>query len=320
MSKNVDQSFIEIVRHLLTEPNNLRSVLIVIVAVVLAYWLSRFLAKIIIWVAKKVSVRGDEETDDEKNLLYRQLETYLSIAIAVMRVAVVALVGYVTWRLLVPLNTSNQAANGLAAIGAGAVFVIFAGQTIGPILRDITAGAVMITEGWFHVGDYVKLEPFTDISGVVERFTLRSTRIRAINGEVIWVNNQSISGVHVTPRGVLTMSVEIFVNDKDEALRKIEKIISTMPKGKTMLARPLSIESVNEWSKGSWHITVVGQTPPRREWLIEEYFMNAVKAIDEDSEPEEKLLVLPPLVHMSDPTADRRLRRAVRVGRPKNQR
>lgn len=313
MPKNLAESFFEETKQLVTQPNMLRSVLILIGSILLAYWLSRFLARGIVWLARKVSDRSDNEADDVKNLRYRQIETYLSIAIAVIRVAVVVVVGYVTWRALSPIAIANQAANGFAAIGAGAVFIIFAGQTLGIVLRDITAGAAMITEGWFHVGDYVKFEPFMDVSGVVERFTLRSTRVRAINGEIIWLNNQSITGVHVTPRGVLTMSVEIFVKNKDSGLKAVREIIANMPKGKTMLAHPLSITQVERWSNNSWHITVTGQTPPRREWLIEEYFLNAVKAIDDDKKTKDKILTLPPLVHMSDSTADQRLRRAVRV-------
>ncbi|MGK2896410.1 MAG: mechanosensitive ion channel domain-containing protein [Candidatus Saccharimonadales bacterium] len=85
------------------------------------------------------------------------------------------------WRLLAPHTSSS----GLAAIGAGTFFIVFAGQTLGMILRDITAGAAMIIEGWLHVGDFIKIEPFMDLSGMVERFTLRSTKLRSLSGSVI---------------------------------------------------------------------------------------------------------------------------------------
>jgi small-conductance mechanosensitive channel len=73
--------------------------------------------------------------------------------------------------------------------------VVVAGQTIGIILRDLTAGSVMITEGWYKIGDFIKIEPFMEVAGVVERFTLRSTRLRALNGEIIWVHNQNITTI-----------------------------------------------------------------------------------------------------------------------------
>lgn len=82
------------------------------------------------------------------------------------------------------------------------------------MLRDLTAGTAMIAEQWFNVGDYIRVEPFIDVGGVVERATLRSTKLRSLNGEIIWLHNQHIHGIKVTPRGIRTMAVDIFVNDE----------------------------------------------------------------------------------------------------------
>lgn len=307
------QEFLNEIGHLFTQPSAFRSVMILILSFVVAYWISRILARVIVRIAQVVANRGDQETDDQRNLRYRQIETYLSIAVALIRVVVVIVVAYITWRVLSPYAAENQAANSLAAIGAGAFFVVFAGQTLGMILRDIMAGAIMITEGWFHVGDFVKLDPFWEMGGVVERFTLRSTRLRALNGEIIWVNNQYITAARVTPRGLRTISVEIFLRDQQTGEKAVNHLIETMPKGKMMLATPLQITTSDAWNDGIWHMSVTGQTAPGREWLIEDYFVGALKALDENKEDFEKTLSLPPLVHYSDSTADKRFRRAVRV-------
>ena len=63
---------------------------------------------------------------------------------------------------------------------------------------------------------------------------------------------------------------------------------------------------------------MVGQTAPGREWLIEKFFIDAVTALDEDKEPGERLLALPPISHNADETANKRLKRAVRVKRDKS--
>lgn len=311
---NTAQSFFDGVTQMFSEPNAFRSVCIFVAAILAAYWLSHFLAQATVKLAQIIGSRGDKETDDQRNLRYRQVETYLSIAVAIMRVVVVATVGYIAWQIVNPFSaTSQSAANGVAAIGAGTFFILFAGQTLGIILRDLTAGAIMITEGWFHVGDYISIEPYNDLSGVVERFTLRSTRLRALNGEIICVNNRDIMGIRVTPRGVRTIAVEIFVRDKNSGEAAVQGVIDAIPKGKTMLAQPLTMEQVEEWADDSWHITVMGQTPPGREWLIENYFFEAIKALDEGKKDEDKLLTNPPMVHMADRTADKRFGRAVRV-------
>lgn len=309
---NQNESFFDDINNFLTEPNAYRSVLILVASMVLAYWLSRFVAMGLVKVAQIVAVRSDNESNDARVLRLRQTETYLGIAVALVRALIVAIVGYIAWRMLSPFAT-NGAANGAAAIGAGTFFIVIAGQTIGIVLRDLTAGSVMITEGWYKIGDFIKIEPFWEVAGVVERFTLRSTRLRALNGEIIWIHNQQISAVHVTPHGVRTISVDIFVRDKEAGVSEIRKIIAAIPKGKTMLAKPLRITATDEWGENRWRITVTGQTAPGREWLIENFFVQAVIDIDEGKEPADKLIALPPMPRYSDETADKRFRRAVRV-------
>ncbi len=299
---------------LFTTPNAFRSVIILIIALLVAYWLSNFLAKAIILIAKKVAVRSDNESNDLRATRLRQTETYLSIAIAVVRALTVAIVGYLAWRALSPFSSDNSGlSNGIAAISAGTIFIVVAGQTVGLILRDLTTGSVMITEGWYKIGDFIKVEPFMDVSGVVEQFNLRSTKIRALNGEVIWVHNQQIMAAHVVPHGVRTVAVDVFVRDKEKGIEAIKKIISAIPKGKTMLAKPLRITDTEEWGENRWRITVTGQTAPGREWLIENFFVEAIKELDEGKEGGDKLVALPPMPRYADETANRHFKRAVRV-------
>lgn len=73
------QSVLPEVRDFFAEPNAMRSVLILVGCVVLAAWLSRYVAKLIIHVAQRVATRSDNESDEIKAQRYRELETYLSI-------------------------------------------------------------------------------------------------------------------------------------------------------------------------------------------------------------------------------------------------
>lgn len=301
----------------ITQPNDYRAVLILIASIIFAYWLSRFLAKGIVFIAQKVAVRGETETRENRLVIYRQVETYLSVAVAIVRVLVVAVVGYIAWRILAPQGSSNLGGAGAAAIGASAVFIVVAGATVGLLLRDITAGAVMIIEKWFTIGDFIKVEPFIDMQGVVERMTLRSTKLRSLSGEVIWIHNQQIQAVHVTPRGVRTIAVDIFVKDIEAGEQAIKTVVNAMPTGASMLAHPLKMTKPEQWGEGVWRITVIGEMAPGREWLVEQYFINAIKKIDEDAKKSEKLLALEPFARYADPVADKRFRKAIRIAQSK---
>jgi Small-conductance mechanosensitive channel len=291
------------------EPNAYRSVLILVGCIIVAYMLSKLLADLIIKVAQKVSVRSDTESNEERFIKLRQVETYLSVSIAVVRGVIVAIVAYIAWMLISPSATS-----GAAAIGASAFFVVFAGQTLGMILRDVTSGAIMIIEQWFNVGDFIKVEPFINVAGVVERLTLRSTKIRSLSGEIIWVHNQQIQAAHVTPRGIRTIAVDVFVRDKDKGLRAIKELAKAMPISTTMLAQPLKVQKPEEWGGGLWRITVIGQTMPGREWLIENFFVNAIKEVDSTVRNKmNRTFVYEPIAHYADPVADKKFKRAVRA-------
>lgn len=299
-------------REFVGQENAFRVMLLLIALIVAAYILSKYLGNIIIKIAQVIAVQSDNASSSERQVQLRQVETYLSVGVAVLRAVIVAIVAYIGFRTLSPVENPS----GIAAIGAGTVFIVIAGQTLGMVLRDITAGTMMISENWFNVGDFVKLEPFIDASGVVERFTLRSTKIRSLNGEVIWVNNQQIAGAHVTPRGVRTCSVDVFVHDREKGEATLSELMGTIPAGPLLLAQKLRISRLERWNNNLWRITVTGQTAPGREWLIEKFFVDAIKDVDEGVKKEDRVFLYEPLARFDDPMAEKRFKRAVRTTKP----
>ncbi len=300
--------FQNVINHYVTAHSFFRTVVVVLIAIVLGYIISDQIARLIIKVAQRISIHADNAPSDERQIRLRRVETYLSVTIAMVRAIIVALAAYSGYKLVNPHTT-----NSTATIGASAFFIVLAGGTVGPLLRDITAGATMIAERWFNVGDHVRIEPFLDVGGVIERITLRSTKLRSLNGEVIWLHNQYIQGAKVTPYGLRTIAVDIFVSDVEAGEKLINKAIFVIPTGPLMLARPLTITVNEQWSESLHHIEVIGQTPPGREWLIENFFVESIKQLD--AKRKEPLLVHSPLVRNADPEADRNFRRAVRVAK-----
>jgi moderate conductance mechanosensitive channel len=294
-----------------SEPNAMRSLIILIVSMAGAFLLSKVVALIIIKIAQFIATISDNAPDAEKQVRLRRIETYLSVSIALVRSLIIGIVAFYVWKLLSP-----QASTGAAAIGASAFFVVLAGGTVGMILRDITAGASMIIEGWFHVGDYIDVEPFDKLSGVVERMTLRSTKLRSLSGEIIWVHNQHMQAVKVTPRGLRTIAVDIFVNNQKVGKTIIEKAVATMPIGTIKVAKTPEIVREEKWGDYLWLFTVVAETPPGREWLMEDYFVDSLRELDARRRGPQTM-VRPPIVRFADPAAERSFKRAVRMARKK---
>jgi len=171
----------------------------------------------------------------------------------------------------------------------------------------------MMAEHWYGVGDHIKVEPFADMQGVVERVTLRSTRIRGLNGEVMWVNNQNIMGVHLAPKGIRTMALEMFVEDLQRGENLIQKTNRRLPTGPMLLITPLTIISNDKVGDKLWHITAVGETAPGREWLIEQSAVDLIKWLDEQSK--NSILAHGPLARYADTEAERRFSRTIKNAR-----
>lgn len=292
-----------------TEPNAMRSLIILVVSVVGAFLISKVVAFGIIKFAQLIATISDNAPDAERQVRLRRIETYLSVSIALVRALIIGFVAFYAWRLFSP-----NATTGAAAIGASAFFVVLAGGTIGMILRDVTTGASMIIEGWFHVGDYIDVEPFDKLSGVVERMTLRSTKLRSLTGEVVWVHNQHMQAVKVTPSGLRTIAIDVFVNNNRIGRTLIEKAIATIPTGTMKVINTPEITREEQWGDHIWLITVVGETAPGREWLMENYFVESLRELD-DRRKGPQTLVRPPIVRYADPDAERSFKRAIKMAR-----
>lgn len=301
-------AFNDVIKEGFSKVTSFRALWIIALVFISAYIVTRLVAAAIIMVAKSIAVRSDTTSDEERQIQLRRAETYLSVTIAFLRALIFAIAAYVALKLLLPERGAL-----VTTIGAGTFFVVFANATIAPLLRDITAGVTMIVERWFSVGDFIRVEPFPEVSGVVERVTLRSTKLRNINGEVIYLHNQYIQGIKITPRGIRTIAVDIFVRDRKAGLALVSDIAKTLPTSPTMLASPLVVSSEEELSKDLWRITMMGQTAPGREWLIEDFVTNALK--DADDHKKNKIIVYGPMVRFADKTAEKRFKRAVRVSR-----
>jgi small-conductance mechanosensitive channel len=211
----------------------LRAAVIIGGALVTFFVANRLIDAVVPRLAKVLTNMTDKAETTGAVWQFRRLETFLGIAAALIRALAACALVYLAWRMITPTTAP------IALIGASAFFAIVAGSTLGPVLRDITSGTMMIAEGWYNVGDHIDVEPFGNVSGVVERLTPRSTKLRSLSGEAIWLHNQHIQGARVTHRGVKTMALDVFVSDLEAGKRAIEKATKTLPTGPTMLARQL---------------------------------------------------------------------------------
>lgn len=256
-------------------------------------------------IAAVLTTQADKASKEDRILQLKRAETFLSVTLAAFKALTVLAAIFIAYKVTIPANQP------VAVIGVSALFFILLSATVGPLLRDISTGVIMIFEDWYNVGDHIAVEPFVGVSGVVERITLRSTKLRSVTGEIIWIHNQYINGIKRTPGGVRTIAIDVFVSDLEQGKRIVEQVIGTLPKGATMVARKLAIVETEQLSDDLWRIKATGQTAPGREWLIEDFAVSAIVKNDIDS-TYGPVITHGPIVHYANAMAERRFKRAIR--------
>lgn len=257
-------------------------------------------------LTKFVSRRADKTADLNKVNSLRRVETFIVLSIAIIRGLFVFAAFYFWWVYI------HAGAQPTAFVAGSAILSIFVIGAINPIIRDLTYGSIMMAEHWFGVGDYVKIIPGGEVEGIVDRVTLRSTRVRTISGEIVWVNNQNIQGVRITPRGLRMMAIDFFVSDLEKGMSIIREMNNRLPRNPLMLPRDLSVLSKQELGRGVWHITILGQTVPGREWVLEEYAVKMAKDIDEKKNKKKPVLLHDPVARYADAEAEKGFARTVK--------
>jgi small conductance mechanosensitive channel len=222
-------------------------------------------------------------------------------------------VRYVAFGVALLLSVLTLAgARGVETLAGGAFVAIVVGFAIQRVLMDIVAGLLIFFENWFEVGDTVAIEP-NALQGVVEEVSLRSVRLRGLNGEVIHVQNSQIQAARIIPRGVRELEIELFVNDLERGERLVERLRRLVPVGPTQFVRPPEVVESEPLDEDLYRITATAAVAPGREWLAEDLLVKLAK------ERADGVLVHGPVVTPIDELAAIRYARAARLGRARRE-
>ncbi|HEX3569172.1 MAG TPA: mechanosensitive ion channel family protein [Candidatus Saccharimonadales bacterium] len=282
---------------------NTRSLLILVITLLVGTIAGRIVSGILRHISLAVGRQADRAEGLSTVNRLRRVETLIILSIAIVKSLFIILALYFWWVYTHPTQQPT------ALIGASALIAIIAGGVFGPVLRDLAFGGGMMAEHWFGVGDLITIEPFPNIQGVVERVTLRSTKIRGLNGEIIWISNQNIAGVRIAQKGVRSIALELFVSSEKRAADLIAHVNELLPRGPALLASPIVIMTVERKGPDLWHLTALGEVAPGREWILQENAIEILKRLDADHK--KPILLAPPIARFADNDTERKFARAI---------
>jgi len=156
----------------------------------------------------------------------------------------------------------------LASVGVAGLAVSLGAQTL---IKDLIGGVLILAENQYAVGDTIQVG---DVSGQVERFTLRATYVRAIDGYLHIVPNGEVRIVANQTKEWSRALVDVGVayeEDPDRALRVLEGATEAFAQdpafGPQLLEPPQVMGPI---SLGDWAFTVrvMVKTQPGKQWVI----------------------------------------------------
>jgi hypothetical protein len=277
-----------------------RRVAVAVLAFVAAWIVARSGTRIGAWILNRQERRleGDDSTGVIAGLKRR--ETALSLIQTTIRY-----LAYLAATLVLLSQLSGGTLTTVAGASVLVVLIGFAGQRF---LTDILTGVFMLFEGWYAVGDTIVLEPW-GVSGVVEEFSLRSTRIRALSGDVVSVHNSQVQAARRIPRGSREVQIEVYVNDEAGGRELFEDIVRLLPVGPTNFVQQPWIRHVDVIDNDLVRIAAGAFVPPGREWLAGDLVHSLLH------ERGAGLVVHGPVVTEVDAAATARFQRATSLSR-----
>lgn len=145
------------------------------------------------------------------------------------------------------------------------------------VVQDVLSGFFLFAERQFGYGDVIRIAPpgeVDGITGIVEDLTLRVTRLRTIDGELIVIPNGEIRQVTNLSkdwaRVVLDvpLSADADVNRANELLHLISGEISADETWSELLLDAPSVMGVESMRPGIIHLRFVARTLPGRQWEV----------------------------------------------------
>src|SRR5213080_360342 len=154
----------------------------------------------------------------------------------------------------------------LTAVAGASFVLILVGFSAQRMLMDIIAGFNMFVEHWYSVGDTIAI-PMLEVQGIVEDLSLRRTKLRSLDGEVVNIHNSQIAAVRVLPGGVKELDVELVASDRHAAERLVFDVGTLLPEGPTTFVQRPEIHQIDELTPGLVRLRLRTAVVPGREWL-----------------------------------------------------
>ncbi len=192
-----------------------------------------------------------------------RLRTLLPMLRTVLLVTIVMVVGLMSLSEL-GVNIAPL----LAGAGVVGIAVGFGSQKL---VQDLITGLFLLLENAMQVGDVVTLG---GLSGTVEALSIRTIRLRALDGSVHIIPFSAVTTVTNQTRdyGYAVLDISIGLNEEPQQiidiLKKVADEMRTDGKWQNILLEPLDIMGVEKFIDTAWVMRARIKTQPASRWAV----------------------------------------------------
>jgi len=225
------------------------------------------------WVSGRMTERIDRRASSTDALVrseaakHRHAEidvitwTFLGLLYTVTGVLAVQRLGVPLASLVAPATVAG------VALGFGAQRVV----------QDLLAGFLIVTERQYGFGDLVRISALgatTGVTGTVEEVTLRITRLRTINGEVVFVpNGQIVQATNLSrdwARAVIDvpLPVNVDVSIASRILREVGEAAFADESLRPLLLDAPTVMGIESIAVDQFDFRVVARTLPGKQFDV----------------------------------------------------
>ncbi|MBX7264445.1 MAG: mechanosensitive ion channel family protein [Chitinophagaceae bacterium] len=170
----------------------------------------------------------------------------------------------------------------LAALlaGAGVAGIAF-GIAGKDIIMDLYVGLMALLEDQYRVGDVITIDQ--DHSGTVEEITLRTVKLRDIDGNVHIVPHSLARAIINKTYGYSNVNVELGVDYKTD-IEKVKTVInetglamSEDEEWKTAFIKPIQYQTMLRFDESQMTVRASGKVKPGKQWSVASEFRIRIK-------------------------------------------
>ncbi len=231
------------------------------------------LARFVRWAADRVFERSLRDQSGGSALVTSEDGKHRAAVTQVVAWGIIVIVSFVAGlamveRLNVPLSSlAAPATVAGAAIGFGAQSVV----------RDLLSGFFIFAERHYGYGDVIRVSSpgeTTGIAGTVEEVTLRTTKLRTEDGELVILPNGEIRQVTNLSkdwaRAVLDipLAVDADVALATNVLHQVGETIAADPEWAPLLLDDPTVMGLQKISIGFLQVRFVARTLPGKQWEV----------------------------------------------------